>query len=349
MEGRGAGQDGALPVVTPEIAAEAAVWVARLHGPDRSLHMERECLAWQGRSAAHRLAFECCTDVWMDVAGVDRAAVARVCAVRAPEDLGQSRGIRPGPRALVAAVTATVALVAVLVVQPWRDVDTYGTGIGEQRLVLLKDGSRMSLNTSTRVRVELSPAQRRVSVEGGEAFFEVAKDASRPFVVRAAGTEVTATGTAFLVRLMPPHAGGRESVDVTLVEGQVVVQGSGSKASNQPIVMAAGDRVRVGRGQDGRTASGASAAAPERDRPRLDQVLAWQRGEAIFDNVPLREALAEMSRYSSTPITVNPRVGDLRVSGVFKTGDSVGFVQAVAALHGLAVHKRSQAWELTLK
>jgi len=77
MEGRGAGQGGQLPVVTPEIAAEAAVWVARLHGLDRSRHMERDCLAWQGRSAAHRLAFECCTDTWQEVAGIDLRSYAR--------------------------------------------------------------------------------------------------------------------------------------------------------------------------------------------------------------------------------------------------------------------------------
>jgi transmembrane sensor len=94
----------------------AAVWIARLHGPDRSTQMERECLAWQARSEAHRVAFERCTDTWQDVAGV-----------------------------------------------------------GERRTVLLMDGTRMSLNTSTRVRVALAPAQRTVRVEEGEALFEVAR------------------------------------------------------------------------------------------------------------------------------------------------------------------------------
>jgi len=339
-DGRQAGE----PAVTREIAAEAAVWIARLHGPDRSRHLERECLAWQARSPAHRLAFERCTDVWMDAAGIDRAEVARAVAARASEEPGQRRGFRPGPRTLVAAVTVTLALVATLVLQPWRDIAPYDTGIGEQRLVRLRDGTRMSLNTSTRVRVELSQTQRRVSVEGGEAYFEVAKEASRPFVVRAAGTEVTATGTAFLVRLTPSGAGARETLDVTLVEGQVVVQGTESRVEAariaQPIVMAAGERLRV------RGSPLAVAAEPERDRPRMDQVLAWKRGEAIFDNTALPDALAEMNRYSAMPIVAGPGLAALRISGQFKTGDNPGFARAVAALHGLAMREHADRLEL---
>ena len=129
-QARGRGGRGAEPAVTREMAAEAAVWIARLHGPQRSKVLERECLAWQALSPAHRLAFERCTDLWMDVAGVDRAAVARACAAAVPEDL-PGRRLRLGPRALVVSLTAVVALAAVLVVQPWLRGDRYDTGIGE--------------------------------------------------------------------------------------------------------------------------------------------------------------------------------------------------------------------------
>lgn len=365
-EGRGDGVDAAgEPAVSREIAAEAAAWIARLHGPDRSRHMERECLAWQARSPAHRLAFERCTDLWMDVVGVDRGAVARAAVAHGPEGLqsgedegalrvGQGAWPRPRPCTLALSAVATAALATVLLVfQPWRDIDTYDTGIGEQRLVLLQDGTRMSLNTSTRVKVELGQTQRRVSVEGGEAFFEVAKDQRRPFVVQAAGTEVTATGTAFVVRLAPAGAGTREALDVTLVEGQVLVRGAESQANRQtaaePIVMAAGERLRIGgdRGDKGTSGAGAAAVAPpHRDRPRIDQLLAWKRGEAIFDNASLQDALAEMSRYSLTPVVADASLADLRLSGVFKTGDNASFARAVAELHGLAVRERPDRLEL---
>nr|WP_269838413.1 FecR domain-containing protein [Paucibacter sp. M5-1]MCZ7880437.1 FecR domain-containing protein [Paucibacter sp. M5-1] len=243
-------------------------------------------------------------------------------------------------------------MVGVLVGQPWRDIDSYDAGIGEQRLVILKDGTRMSLNTSTRVKVELDQTQRRVRVEGGEAFFEVAKDASRPFVVQAADAAVTATGTAFLVRIVPSDAGVPEALDVTLVEGQVIVEGQGSRiagpATAQPIVMAAGERLRV-RSDQGVHRSPLPAAAPALDRPRMDQLLAWRRGEAVFADLSLLDAVTEMNRYSATPIVLAAGLSDLRVSGQYKTGDSAGFAQAVAALHGLAVQAHAGRIELSRK
>ena len=189
-----------LPVVTPEIAAEAAVWVTRLHGPDRSSRMERECLAWQARSAAHRMAFERCTDTWQDVARVTLSTYA-TAASKSPVPVGRTARL-PG-RARWAVVLTVLVSGGALVLQPWRDLETDSTGVGEQQMVVLRDGTRMSLNTATRVWVELASAQRTASVDSGEALFEVAKDAHRPFVVRAGGSEVVAVGTVFSVRLAP--------------------------------------------------------------------------------------------------------------------------------------------------
>jgi len=262
-EERGRAEEGPepeMPVVTREIAAEAAVWIARLHGPNRSNHMERACRAWQARSAAHRLAFERGTDLWMEAAGVNRAAVARA-ADRRPELAARSGRLKPWPFA-VALTTAVLA--GVVLLGPWWGRDSYDTGVGEQRIVMLEDGTRMSLNTSTRVRVALDSHRRTVEVLGGEALFEVAKDASRPFVVRASGSEVTATGTAFVVRYTPALAGGRNAVDITLVEGRVVVRGAADgvlSTENVPAVeMVPGERLRVG-----------AAVKPKVDRPRVDQ------------------------------------------------------------------------------
>jgi transmembrane sensor len=350
MEGRGAGQDGALPVVTPEIAAEAAVWVARLHGPDRSLHMERECLAWQGRSAAHRLAFERCTDTWQEVAGIDLSTYARAAAgatkgVYAGQMQGRAGGRRP-MRWVALALLAGIS-VGAIVLQPWSMGEIYSTGVGEQRLVVLSDGSRMSLNTATRVRVILGREQRTVKVEGGEALFEVAKDVQRPFVVRAAGAEVLATGTAFVVRVTPDSKTAGDALAVTLVEGQVVLRGPEGGAAGAvlaaPVTMAPGERVQLG---------GSVRVVPlQVDRPRMEQLLAWKRGEAIFDDASLPEAVAEMNRYSSMPIRLASTggLGGLRVSGSFRTGDSVGFVRAVAVLHGLVVRELPDGLELAVK
>jgi transmembrane sensor len=246
-----------------------------------------------------------------------------------------------------------VVFSGVLALALWRDVDAYGTGVGEQRLVVLTDGTRMTLNTSTRVQVAYDQAQRLVSVEGGEALFEVIKDSRRPFVVRAAGAEVTATGTAFLVRVAQLGAVASAALEVTLVEGQVVVQRSDERTASvirQPIVMAAGDRLKVRSAAGGNTPlEAASATALQRDRPRMDGVLAWKRGEADFDDVSLPEALAEMNRYSTTSIVVRPGLEMLRVSGVYKTGDNAGFARAVAELHGLTVQELAGHLQLSRK
>ena len=329
--------------MSPEVVAEAAVWIARLHGPDRSHQMDRECLAWQARSAAHRLAFERCTDTWQDVAGLTLRTYARA-APGSPKDAKHvHRGGRNKAARWIwtASLLASVAVLAcVLMLQPWRDIESYATGIGEQRLVILRDGTRMTLNTATHVKVELAKAQRTVNVEGGEALFEVAKDANRPFVVKVAGAEVIATGTAFVVRLTPGPKTIGDALAVTLLEGQVVVRNAAGGAVLRPVVMTAGERVRLGR-LDGAASADTPRMATQVDRPRIDQVLAWKRGEALFDDLSLLEAVAEMNRYSSTPIRVDSSAAasGLRVSGLFRTGDSVGFARAVAKLHGLVLQE----------
>ena len=223
MQPQGASKPGAarevLPSVTPEIASEAAVWVARLHGPDRTKSMERECLAWQARSAAHRLAFERCTDTWQDVAGLTLSTYATAARLQMPD--------RPEARSntrRAALSSAVVASAALLAWRPWAHDKVYDTGIGEQRVVVLVDGTRMTLNTATSVSVSLTKTRRSVSVLHGEALFEVAKDPDRPFLVQVADASVVATGTSFLVRSTSDGNINADAFGVTLIEGQVIVQ-----------------------------------------------------------------------------------------------------------------------------
>jgi transmembrane sensor len=336
----------ARPRVSPEIAAEAAVWVARLHGPDRSPQMERECLAWQARSAEHREAFERCTETWQDVPNVSVAN-----AYAAASGSGAASGARrrwslswAGAGALAVVIAGTG-----LLVQQLRDPGVYSTGVGEQHQVLLADGTRMSLNTGTRVRVDLGAERRSVKVEGGEALFEVGKDPRRPFVVRVAGSEVEALGTTFAVRFTPDDSQPSQTLTVTLIEGQVAVRplvgggAGGVPAASHAVRLQAGERVRLS------AAVAASAeTSPRVDRPNIDAVMAWQRSEAVFDDAALADAVAEMNRYTRTPIVLldASALADLRVSGLYRTSDSAGFARAVAALHGLDVHERQGRLEL---
>lgn len=231
-ETRPSADDG--PRVTPEIAAEASVWIANLHGPDRNRAMEDEFRAWQKRSPAHREAFEKMTDVWEDIPRT-QSARAYVLA-KGQGSAGASSRVRGWSwRWATAAGLAVMVAGGALVFQQWREQGVYITAVGEQRSVLLDDGSRMLLNTDTQLRVAYDEKQRTVEIRGGEALFEVAKNAARPFVVRVAGSEVVAVGTAFSVRLIEGPTRD-EALTVTLVEGQVNVRptvGGGGQPGTQ--------------------------------------------------------------------------------------------------------------------
>jgi transmembrane sensor len=341
------------PVVTREIAAEAAVWVARLHGPSRSRAMERECLAWQATSPAHRHAFERCTETWMDV---PRVTVAGAYAAGSATSAAAAR-LGPSPEAPTAGrrlglglALAAVVTAAGVIWQPWRDMGTYRTGVGGLQVVVLDDGTRLSLNTDTRVRVEFTAARRSVRVERGEALFEVAKDAKpvhRPFVVRVAASEVVALGTVFAVR-MTQLAGINDAVAVTLIEGQVSLRpaadaAAGEVAPAQALTLAPGERVRLLK-----PAGSTAPAQQQTDRPRLEQVMAWKRSEALFENASLTDAVAEMNRYSRTPIVLTDELtsAEWRISGQYRAGDNPGFARAVAAVHGLVVRDAQGRLEL---
>lgn len=159
----------------------------------------------------------------------------------------------------------------------------------------------------------------------GEALFEVAKDAGRPFLVQTAGLQVKATGTAFLVRSMT-ESGGADVTSVILIEGQVVVQRTATPVPTTPIVMAPGERLRAPRPHAPSTVP--TDVAVQLDRPHIDKLVAWQRGEAMFDNTTLADAVAEMNRYCKVQITLaGQAVGALRIGGLHRTGDNESFAR----------------------
>lgn len=342
-----AAPDDPPPKVTTKVADEASAWVARLHGPNRTRDMELQCLEWQARSAAHRHAFERCTEVWMEVPSA--AHLAGYVPAPQREAADDRQGTKR--RGKIFAVTAfgVLALASAIGIRTlWPASNEYRTAVGEARTVVLSDGTRMFVNTDTRVSVSFDRERRRVHVAGGEVAFDVAKDASRPFVVRVAGSEVVALGTSFSVRLEPsgPETGGLLSV--TLIEGQVSLRPAigddrQAMAPAEVIVMRPGERVQLAK-----AAGTAAATRQQLDRPRIEQVTAWKRNEVLFDRTTLKVAIAEMNRYSRTPITFadEAAVADRLISGAYRTGDNPGFARAVAALHGLALREREDHLEL---
>jgi transmembrane sensor len=205
--------------------------------------------------------------------------------------------------------------------------------VGEQRIVRLEDGTRISMNSATRIEVEFERLRRHVVLSDGEAYFEVAHNPARPFVVSAGGHDVTALGTTFLVRYDPTYTA------VTLVEGKVTVsnmavppaQGSTSSESpHRPLALTPGERLVLTRN-----------TAPSLDLPRIDAITAWRRGEVVLEKTPLTDAVAEMNRYQDERLIIDSsEVGNLRISGIYHTGDSDGFAETVARLYRLRISRK---------
>ena len=213
----------------------------------------------------------------------------------------------------------------------WRD-PGLTTRPGEQRTLTLEDGTRVYLNTASRMHVHYDATSRRVELDDGEAYFEVAKHAGWPFVVIAGGRQVVARGTAFLIRR------DDERITVTLVEGKVTVAPAGEAvaaatgASTLQLPEGAKDQLTLSPGQ---RVTFAGRDAPKFDQPSLEGVTAWQRGQVVLDHTPLADAVAEMNRYSDIKLKIED-------PGIFRTGDSEYFAQAVSETYHLRVATRGR-------
>lgn len=302
--------------ITPEIRAEAAAWVAKLHGSGRTSSLEVALNSWLAADPLHARAFEVATEAWDLGGALSTAAVPRI-----------SHGRRLGPRFTFlrpALVTLVLAVLGVLTVAYLRD-SSVSTATGEQRTLTLEDGTRVTLNTNTRLTIRYTPQQRHIQLQAGEVFFDVARDPQRPFVVAAGAESVVALGTSFIVKR------DQDEVDVTLVEGKVSVTplrsfDSATAKRSDTRTLSPGQRLRV------------AGAAPSVDRPNIEAVTAWRRGEVVLDHTSLADAIEEMNRYSTVKlVAVMPPTAHIQVSGIFRAGDSARFARAIADTHGLEV------------
>jgi transmembrane sensor len=219
--------------------------------------------------------------------------------------------------ALAASVVAAVGLVS----WQWLSApELYATGVGEQKVVPLGDGSVITINTSSRVSVRFTRSQRRVEVLSGQAHFAVAKDATRPFVVSAGGGETLAVGTEFDV-----YQRANETV-VTLIEGRVTV--TSPQGGSTAIQLAAGEQVSYSKhGTAQRTAD-------------LQRASAWRARKLDFSDTPLSEAISEANRYSNLKIELRgTELADARISGVFEAGRNDAVAEGVRAYFGLRLER----------
>ena len=308
----------AASAAPPEDAVEAAAWWLSLkHSPRWSSARQDALEAWLVQSQAHRAAFERAQQALGSAALL--AADPELLAVREralsmpPERSGRRYAIAA---CLAGALTLGVAAGASTWISGLGGTERHENAHGARSTLRLADGSRVDLNGDSAIDVQITGRRRTVRLLKGEAWFDVAED-KRPFKVEAAGRTITDIGTAFDVRLVD------RSVHVAVSEGRVAVD----TAKTAPTEIGAG-QLLVSR-PDG-----------EVQVRRLDVAALgdWRFGRVQFSGTPLAEAVAEMNRYSASPIRVgDPSLNGLKVSGVFFTDGASGFLSALTTLYGVDV------------
>lgn len=222
-------------------------------------------------------------------------------------------------RLMFGSLAAAGAAVATTV--GWRlldNVDLYRTGVGERRVVALRDGSSVTLNTASTVEVAYTDGERRVRLVRGEALFDVAHDAARPFLVDAGSARFRALGTAFNVRLRP------DVVELTVTEGVV-----GVAAREGEVAVPVAARIAAGGGAVVRSGAVAPTAL---DDQRLRQRTAWQEGVLEFDGESLAQVVGEFNRYRRQPIVIgDARLESLRIGGRFEVDEADKFLTALTS------------------
>jgi transmembrane sensor len=332
---------------TATIAEQASHWWVALHGENSDPHLRRTFAAWAACSPQHVAAYLRVArairavrhaDVrWPDTSADDLIRDAREARTSVVQMHQRSeRGLRarsadtvtsrPSHSRRFPAIAASVVLAIVGALAGWWLVspDHYTTRVGEQRSVTLDDGSIVTLNTSSEIEVRFTAAHRTVRLLEGEALFQVAHDAARPFDVVTGNTLVRAVGTEFNVDQR------KTRTTVTVVEGRVAITPqiptSGSAATGS--MLAATEQVVIDNGKIGAPARVAS----------VSPVLAWTRRQLVFDRRPIGEVAAEFNRYNRRQIEIRATaLADEPLTGVFQANDTQSFLTFLTHMQDVRV------------
>lgn len=327
-------------VTTPdsERAERAAIWAARLADGQVPEDQQAEFQAWLDADPANGVALEQIVGAWHAVEHY--AASAQMMALREAALASARRSLRrretgwPRRQLAWAMMAATLLLVIGAGAWAWLAPRTYETGVGERRVVALSDGSKLSLDAATVVKVSYTRDKRRLWLERGRARFEVARNPIRPFSVVAGNEMVVATGTAFSVELV------QKQVRVVLYEGHVVVlnrvgdarrtMSVGARKLPADQLLTPGRELILPMAEPSQIASIAQVVSVAPADPVRS--LSWEAGQLVFDDERLGLVVERMNRYAETPLAIgDAAAANLRISGVFRAGDTEALVQGLAA------------------
>ncbi|MGH8177871.1 MAG: FecR family protein [Steroidobacter sp.] len=336
-----------------EILEQAAEWCVTLRERGDAAAAREEFAAWLCKSPEHVRAYLELAALWTDVAradvlaGLDAATlVDHAMAESNVVPLGVAQRQEPQPalappgrrqtkrRALLAAALATLAIAAGGWLWQAQRYPTYVATIGEQRSIVLEDGSVVELNSRSRVRVRFTERERTIDLLEGQGLFRVARAPDRPFIVRSGDVLVRAVGTEFDVYRRPA------GTTVTVLEGKVDViassralvaapredeQARPADASRverrtptvQPIRLAAGEQAIVSR-----------AGTVEPKPANVAAATAWMQRQLVFDSAPLEEVAHEFNRYNERRLVIrDERLRGVLISGVFSSTDPAALLR----------------------
>lgn len=295
------------------------MWFARMRGPDAPAH--REAFArWHG-DPDNAVAYACLVRIW------DQAKFLASTPTGRDRDLGRAGAYRGAGRAamragLLAAAGLCLALAFSLeFLQPtgMRGLQQprVTSGAVAARTLSLPDGSQVTLDRTSQVRLAFTGTERRLRLTAGRARFDVRHDGRRPFIVDAGEASVIARGTLFDVAL------AQRGLQVTLIRGEVKVraQTAGGAATRR---LTAGQRIEF---------LGGALSSP---LPVNPEETLWPSDMIAFERTPIDRAVAVFNRTSSRIIVLRvPEAAELVVTGVFRRGDPAGFAAGLAATFDL--------------
>ena len=301
---------------------QAATWRLKLMR-DPSLGNSQEYLRWCA-DPVNTKAREAVVKAWSTVGALNSTPelleLRRQALVRLREASASRWRQRRGIAGAAAAVLC-IALGGLYLSRSWLNSTSYQTDIGERRIVALPDGSRISMDSDTAVRVTYQDTSRSITLERGRSRFDVAHDPNRPFTVMAGPQTVVAIGTSFDVERL------QSSVLITLIQGQVVIKGT--QGLTTPETLDPGESsISLKVGEQLVVARNVRPAIVTTD---LQVARAWESGRLLFRDEPLGDAVARVNRYTAHPVEIDPSIASIRVSGVFNAGDVSSFVSAVTS------------------
>ena len=313
---------------TETIEARAAEWVIRRSGESWSETDQESLDSWLSESTLHRVAYLRLETVWREIPRLKALGAGNLPGVvpppgtwSTPQSLSTSIGTdRPWLRALAFRRQAMAAVILLILFAGfyWTfahirgGTSHYATAVGGLQVVHLGDGSEVTLNTNTRLRVELGSRARRIELDSGEAYFVVGKDPSRPFVVRVADHMVTAVGTQFAIKRIASGA------QVLVVQGQVELRSSSAGTAEGPVTLDAGTLARTVKSEV-MVARIAEAEA--------GLLLSWRSGFVVFRDTSLADAVAELNQYLPRKLVIeDSSVASIRLSGRFRTDNLDAFL-----------------------